>query len=72
MPKTALDLQRIATALLAQDFSGCPLIELHHIKSVRILMDDCLSWSLDGEEALGGKRIEIGCHGGAVRLKTRA
>ena len=72
MPKTALDLQRIATALLAQDFSGCPLIELHHIKSVRILMDDCLSWSLDGEEAIGGKRIEIGCHGGAVRLKTRA
>ena len=70
MPKTALDLQKIATALLAQDFEGCPLIELHHIKSVKILLDESLSWSLDGEEALGGRRIEIGCHGGAIRLKT--
>ena len=70
MPKTPLDLQRIATALVAQDFEGCPLIELHHVESVRILLDDTLSWSLDGEEALGGKRIEIKCLGGAVRLKT--
>ena len=70
MPKTPLDLQRIAAALMAQDFEGCPLIELHHIRSVRVLLDDNLSWSLDGEEALGGKRIEIKCLGGGVRLKT--
>ena len=70
MPKTALDLQKIATALLAQDFENCPLIELHHVKSVKILMDESLSWSLDGEEALGGRRIEVVCHRGAVRLKT--
>jgi hypothetical protein len=55
---------------MAQDFEGCPLIELHHIRSVRVLLDDNLSWSLDGEEALGGKRIEIKCLGGGVRLKT--
>jgi YegS/Rv2252/BmrU family lipid kinase len=70
MPKTPLDLQRIAAALMAQDFEGCPLIELHHIRSVRVLLDDNLSWSLDGEEALGGKRIEIKCLEGGVRLKT--
>jgi YegS/Rv2252/BmrU family lipid kinase len=70
MPKTPLDLQKIAAALMAQDFEGCPLIELHHIKAVRVLLDDNLSWSLDGEEALGGKRIEIKCLEGGVRLKT--
>lgn len=70
IPKTPADLQRIAAALLAQDFDGCPLIDLYHIESVRILLDENLSWSLDGEEALGGKRIEIHCIGGGVKLKT--
>lgn len=70
-PKTPADLQRIATALLAQDFEGCPLIDLYHVESVRVLLDECLSWSLDGEEAIGGKRMEITCLGGAVSLKTR-
>jgi diacylglycerol kinase family enzyme len=69
-PKTPADLQKIATALVAQDFEGCPLIDLYHIESVRILLDENLSWSLDGEEALGGKRLEIKCFGNAVRLKT--
>ena len=69
-PKTPADLQKIATTLLAQDFDGCPLIELYHTESVKVLLDENLSWSLDGEEALGGKRIEIRCFGNAVRLKT--
>lgn len=69
-PKTPADLQKIATALLIQDFDGCPLIDLYHIESVKVLLDENLSWSLDGEEALGGKRIEIKCFGGAVKLKT--
>ena len=70
MPKTPLDLQRIATALLSQDPDGCPLIELHHVKSVRVLLDDNLSWSLDGEEAMGGRRVEIRCLHSGVRLKA--
>ena len=70
MPKTPLDLQRIATALLSQDPDSCPLIELHHVKSVRVLLDDNLSWSLDGEEAMGGRRVEIRCLHSGVRLKT--
>ena len=70
MPKTPMDLQRIATALLSQDPDGCPLIELHHVKSVRVLLDDNLSWSLDGEEAMGGRRVEIRCLHSGVRLKA--
>lgn len=72
MPRTPLELQRIAMALLAQDIDGCPLIELHHVQAVKILMDKNLSWSLDGEEALGGRRIEIRCNRRAIDLKTRA
>lgn len=72
MPKSPLDLQRIATALLTQEFDDCPLIELHHIKAVRVLMDNNISWSLDGEEALGSRRIEIACLEHAVRIKTHA
>ena len=70
MPKNPLELQRVATALVAQDFSGCPFIELHHVSGVKILMDESLSWSLDGEEAIGGKRIEITCNERAIRLKA--
>jgi YegS/Rv2252/BmrU family lipid kinase len=70
MPKTPADLQRIAAALLAQDFDGCPLIELHHAESVKVLLEENLSWSLDGEEAVGGKRIEIKCLPGAILIKT--
>jgi YegS/Rv2252/BmrU family lipid kinase len=69
-PKSPADLQKIAAALLVQDFDNCPLIDLYHIESVKVLLDENLSWSLDGEEAPGGKRIEIQCFGGAVQLKT--
>lgn len=70
MPKTPLDLQKIASALLARDFENCPLVELYHVESVQIELDENLSWSLDGEEASCGSQIEIRCLAGAVRLKT--
>ena len=69
MPKNPADLQRIATSLLAQDFESCPLIELHHVESVKVLLEENLSWSLDGEEAVGGKRIEISCIRHAINFK---
>ena len=70
MPKNPAELQRIVTSLLAQDFESCPLVELHHIESVKVLLEENLSWSLDGEEAVGGKRMEISCIKHAIRLKT--
>ncbi len=70
MPNSPADLQRIATALLAQDFDSCPLIELHHVESAKVLLEQNLSWSLDGERAVGGKRIELKCLPGAIRLRT--
>ena len=69
-PKTAADLNRIATALLSQDFDSCPLIELHHTTSVKVTLAESLSWSLDGEEAVGGTEIEISCLPSAVQIRV--
>ena len=69
-PKTALDLNRIATALLTQDFDSCPLADLYHAARVRITLGEPLSWSLDGEEALGGTVIDVECLAGAVTMRV--
>ena len=69
-PHTAADLNKIATALLSQDFDNCPLIELHHTTSVKVTLEENLSWSLDGEEAIGGTNIEISCLPGAVTIRV--
>ena len=68
-PKSPLDLNRIATALLTQDFDSCPLTDLYHASKVRITLDSPLSWSLDGEEALAGTVIDVSCLAGAVTLR---
>lgn len=69
-PRTPADLNKIATALLSQDFDNCPLIELHHTKSVKVTLEENLSWSLDGEEAVAGTEIEISCVPSAVTIKV--
>ena len=70
MPKSPADLQQIASALLAQNFDDCPLVELHHTVGVKVLLEENLSWSLDGEEAVGGKRVEIRCLPSAIRIRA--
>ncbi len=69
-PKTALDINKIATALWTQNFESCPLVDLYHTAQVRITLDQPLSWSLDGEEAKGGTVIDVGCLPGAVTLRV--
>ena len=69
-PKSPLDLNRIATALLTQDFDSCPLTDLYHTSKVKIMLDTPLSWSLDGEEAQAGTVIEVRCLAGAVTLRV--
>jgi YegS/Rv2252/BmrU family lipid kinase len=69
-PRNPADLNKIATALLSQDFDSCPLIELHHTKSVKVTLEENLSWSLDGEEAVAGTEIEISCIPSAVTIKV--
>lgn len=69
-PKNPAELNKIVAALWAQDLDSCPLIRLIHTPSVKITLEENLSWSLDGEEAVGGTAIEVSCLPGAVRLKV--
>ncbi len=68
-PRTVVELNKIITALVSADFDGCPFIEFHHAGKVEIALAKPLSWSLDGEEAIGGTRVQIECKAGAVSLK---
>ncbi len=70
-PHTLAELNRIVTALMSGRLEDCPLIEFHHTPEATVELEQPLSWSLDGEEALGGTRIEIRCLPGAVRLKLK-
>ncbi len=70
-PRTLPELNKIVTAIMSGNFKSCPLIELHHVTSVNVHLDKPLSWSLDGEEAMGGTDIKISCLPAAVRFKKK-
>ncbi len=69
-PKTIAEFNRLATAILGGNFDNCPLIEFYHTTSATVTLDEPLSWSLDGEEASAGTRVEIQCVPGAVHFKV--
>ncbi len=71
-PRTLPDLNKITTAIMSGNFAACPLIEFHHATTVTVLLDQPLSWSLDGEEALGGTHVDIGCLSSAIRIKRKS
>ncbi len=70
-PRTPVELNRIAAALVSGRFEDCPLIEFYHTSSVSVIMDNALSWSLDGEEAMGGRRMTISCLPGVIRFHAK-
>ncbi len=70
-PRTLPDLNKIATAIMSGNFAACPLIEFHHATSVTVTLDKALSWSLDGEEAFGGSKVDIRCLPSALRIKRK-
>ena len=69
-PRTLTEMRKLTAALLAADFEGCPLIEFYHATSVSVILEEPLSWSLDGEEARGGTTLSIRCLPQAVRIKS--
>ena len=71
-PRTPAELTKIVTALMSGNFTNCPLIELHHVTSVKVHLEKALSWSLDGEEATGGTDIQISCIPSALKFKKKS
>lgn len=65
MPKTALDLQNLITAMtrMRYDYPG---VIFRHVKNVVLTTNENISWSLDGEYAASAPRVEIQCLPGAI------
>lgn len=67
MPKTALDLQNLITAMTRMQYDY-PGVIFRHVKNVVLTTNENISWSLDGEYAASAPRVEIQCPPGAIEL----
>ena len=67
MPKTALDLQNLITAMTRMQYDY-PGVIFRHVKNVVLTTDENISWSLDGEYAASAPRVAIQCLPGAIEL----
>lgn len=67
MPKTALDLQNLITAMTRMQYDY-PGVIFRHVKNVVLTTNENISWSLDGEYAASAPRVEIQCLPGAIEL----
>ena len=67
MPKTALDLQNLITAMTRMQYDY-PGVIFRHVKNVVLTTDQEISWSLDGEYAASAPKVEIQCLPGAIKL----
>ncbi len=71
-PRNLNDLNKITGALMSGNLASCPLIEFHHTPAVTVTLDKPLRWSLDGEESLGGTKMDICCLPAAVHIKRQS
>ena len=67
MPKTALDLQNLITAMTRMQYDY-PGVIFRHVKNVVLTTNENISWALDGEYAASAPRVEIQCLPGAIEL----
>ena len=67
MPKTALDLQNLITAMTRMQYDY-PGVILRHVQRVTVTTEENLPWSLDGEYCPSAPRVEIENLPAAVRL----
>ena len=67
MPKTALDLQNLITALNRMDYDY-PGVIFRHVRSVTVTTREDIPWSLDGQYAPSAPRVEIRSLHNAVQL----
>ena len=58
MPKTALDLQNLITAMTRMQYDY-PGVILRHVRRVTLTTEENLPWSLDGEYCPSAPRVEI-------------
>lgn len=67
MPKTALDLQNLITAMTRMQYNY-PGVILRHVQRVTLTTEENLPWSLDGEYCPSAPRVEIENLPAAIQL----
>ena len=67
MPKTALDLQNLITAMTRMQYDY-PGVVFRHVQHVTLTTQTHIPWSLDGEYAPSAARVDIENLPGAVSL----
>ena len=67
MPKTALDLQNLITAMTRMQYDY-PGVVFRHVRHVTLTTKSHIPWSLDGEYAPSAERVDIDSLPGAVSL----
>lgn len=67
MPKSALDLQNLITAMTRMQYDY-PGVIFRHVRRVVLTTQEEISWSLDGEYAASAPRVEIECLPAAIQL----
>lgn len=67
MPKTALDLQNLITAMTRMQYDY-PGVILRHVRRVTLTTEEDLPWSLDGEYCPSAPRVEIENLPAAIQL----
>ena len=67
MPKTALDLQNLITAMTRMQYDY-PGVILRHVRRVTLTTEENLPWSLDGEYCPSAPRVEIENLPAAIQL----
>ena len=67
MPKTALDLQNLITAMTRMQYEY-PGVIFRHVQHVTLTTQTHIPWSLDGEFAPSVERVDIDNLSGAVEL----
>ena len=67
MPKTALDLQNLITAMTRMQYDY-PGVVFRHVRHVTLTTKSHIPWSLDGEYAPSAERVDIDSLPGAISL----
>ena len=68
-PKSLQEIPECLLAVQKQQYNSA-MMTFRTASHIQVEADPQMLWSLDGEKAEGGNRIEIRCLPGAVRLKT--
>ena len=66
-PATPNDLGQVLTSIMNSEFNN-PMFDFFHASEIKFISDEPIPWSLDGEEADGGKSVVIKNMHNAVTL----